>query len=138
MFGLQRKSRADRVKEALLSAASYADGALRDSNLQDDLRSAADHGAIAMRRVRKDAGLSSLVVRLTEDKKLRKHVKALIDDLDSASDRIRGKKRHRLRNALLIAGVGTAVVAIPDVRKWVSAHVPIGENGASETIATAT
>jgi hypothetical protein len=138
MFGLHRKSRAEKVKEALLSAASYADGALRDTSLHDDLRSAGDHGAVAMRRMRKNVGMSSLVIRLVEDKKLRKHMRAMLDDLDSAGDRIRGRKRHRLRNVLLLAGVGSAVVAIPDVRRWVSARAPIGDNGGSETLATAT
>jgi hypothetical protein len=138
MFGLQRKSRAEKVKEALLSAASYADGALRDTSLHDDLRSAADHGAVAMRRVRKDVGTSSLIVRLVDDKKLRKHMRAFLDDLDSAGDRIRGRKRHRVRNVLVLAGVASAVVAIPDVRKWVSSHVSTVDNGGSETVASAT
>jgi hypothetical protein len=138
MFGLSRKSRAEKVKDMLLSAASYADDALRDRNLHDDLRSAVDHGSVAAARVRRDAGLSSLVVRLSDDKKLRKNLKALLEDLDSASDRIRGKKSHRLRNALLIASVGGLAVAIPDVCRWVSGRVHIGGDGGSETLATAT
>jgi hypothetical protein len=138
MFGLNRRSRAEKVKDALLSAASFADGALRDRSLRADLRSAGDHGAVVAERVRKDAGLSSLVIRLADDKKLRKHLKALLDDLDSASDRIRGRKTHRLRNVLLIAGVGSLIVAVPDLRRWVATHAHVGGNDATETIATAT
>lgn len=138
MFGLNRERRADKVSEALKMAASRADDALRDSKLHRDIRSAADHSSIVAARVQKDLGSVALVTRLMEDKKLRKHLKALIEDLDSAGARIRKKRSHRLRNALLIAGVGSLVVAVPDVRRWVSAHVHVGENGGSETIATAT
>jgi hypothetical protein len=135
MLGLRRKKRAEKVKTALLTAASYADGAVHDGRLRGDLRSAVDHGAVAAKRIRRDVGVSSFVLRLAEDKKLRRNLKALVEDLDSASDRIRGKKRHRLRNVLVIAGVGSMAVAIPDVRRWFAAHIGGHESG--ETLATA-
>lgn len=138
MFGFNRESRADKVTEALKTAASYADDVLRDSKLHGDIRSAADHSSVVAARVQKDLGSVALVTRLIEDKKLRKHLKALIEDLDSAGTRMRRKRSHRLRNALLIAGVGSLVVAVPDVRRWVSTHVHVGDNGGSETIATVT
>lgn len=135
MIGLNKTSRKDKVRDVLLSAASHADTALRDKRLQDDLRSAADHGAAAASRLRKNAGLAGRINRLSEDRKLRKHVKALVEDLDSAHSRMRGKKTHRVRNVLVIVGLGSAVMAIPDVRRWVFAHV--GANG-TDTLATAT
>ena len=138
MFGLNRERRADKVSEALKTAASFADDVLRDSKLHGDIRSAADHSSVVAARVQKDLGSFALVTRLIEDKKLRKHLKALIEDLDSAGARIRGKRTHRLRNVLLFAGVGSLVVAVPDVRRWFSTHVHLGDNGGSETIATAT
>jgi hypothetical protein len=138
VFGLNRERRADKVTEALKSAVSLADDVLRDSKLHGDIRSAADHSSVVAARVQKDLGSVAFVTRLIEDRKLRKHLKALIEDLDSAGARIRKKRSHRLRNVLLIAGVGSLVVAVPDVRRWVSAHVHVGDNGASETIATAT
>jgi hypothetical protein len=139
MFALHRESRADKVKEALQAAASYADDVLRDTRLQSDVRSAIDHGAIAADRVQKDGDLSPLVGRLMHDKKLRKHLRALLEDLESAGDRIRRKKTHRVRNMLLLAGVGgVALAVVPDTRRWIASHLQIGRNGDGEAIVTAT
>jgi hypothetical protein len=135
MLSLRRKKRTDRVMDALLTAASYADGAVHDNRLRSDLRSAVDHSAGAAKRIRRDIGVSSSILRLAEDKKLRKNIKALVEDLDSASDRIRGKKRHRLRNVLVLAGLGSLAVAIPDVRRWFATH--IGSQDSGDTFATA-
>ena len=132
-----RKSRADKVKEALLSAASHADDALRDRRLHNDLRSAARHGDVAAARIRQDVGLSSLLTRLAEDKTLRKNVKALLEDLESAGERIRGKRSHRVRNVLLIASAGSTALAVPAGRRWVSTHL-YRTDSATETLATAT
>ena len=61
--------------------------------------------------------------RLANDKKLRKHVRALLDDLESAGDRVRRKRSHRVRNAFLVAaGTGAAVVAVPNARRWVASR----------------
>jgi hypothetical protein len=72
---------------------------------------------------------------LAADKKLRKNVRALLDDLDSAGDRLRRKRSHRARNAVLIvAGTGAAITVIPHVRRWIAAS----NNGAMDAVARAT
>jgi hypothetical protein len=58
---------------------------------------------------------------LADDKKLRKDLRALLDDLDNASARLRRKKRHRARNVLLIVSSAAAALAVvPNVRRWLS------------------
>ena len=129
MIGLTRQSRIQKVKDALREAASYTDELIRDERLRSDVRSAFGHGAVATDRVRTDIGAANITSRLAADKKLRKNLRALLDDLESAGERVRGKRSHRVRNALLIvAGTGAAVVAVPNARRWVADHIP-SQNG---------
>jgi hypothetical protein len=123
MLGLTRKSRMERVKDALRDAISYTDELARDERLRSDIRSAIGHGAEARDRVRADIADGRVTSRLAEDKKLRKNLRALLEDLESAGERARRKRTHRVRNALLIAaGTGAAVVAVPSARRWISSR----------------
>ena len=66
-----------------------------------------------------------MYTRLAEDKKLRKNVRAMLDDLDNAGERLRRKETHRLRNIVLaLAGIAAAVVAVPKVRAWIGGEDP--------------
>jgi hypothetical protein len=131
MLGL-RKSRTEKTTEALKEVVSYANELLRDDQLRSDLQSAVGHGAAATERVRKDTGVSRMTARLGTDKKLRKHLRAMLDDLDRAGDRARHRQRHRVRKALLlIGGGGVAMAAIPGTRRWLTEHLHVSENGSS-------
>lgn len=116
MFGRTRQSRMEKVKDALGEAIAYTDDLVRDERLRSYVRSAVDHGALATKRLGHDGNFSS---RLVADKKLRKHLQALLDDLERVGDRVRRKRSHRVRNALLIVvGSGAVVAAVP-ARRWV-------------------
>jgi hypothetical protein len=129
MIGLTRQSRMQKVKDALREAASYTDEIIRDERLRSDVRSAFGHGAVATDRVRADIGATNIASRLAADKKLRKNLRALLDDVESASERVQRKRTHRVRNVLLIvAGTGAAVVAVPNARRWVADRIP-SQNG---------
>jgi hypothetical protein len=136
MIGLTRQSRVQKVKDALREAASYTDELIRDERLRSDVRSAFGHGAEATDRVRTDIGAADITSRLAADKKLRKNLRALLDDLESAGERVRRKRTHRVRNALLIvAGTGAAVVAVPNARRWVADHIPSQNGGMPPDVA---
>jgi hypothetical protein len=130
MLGLTKQSRMERTKEALREAVSYTDELIRDEGLRSDIRSAVGHGAEATDRVRDDLGAGRITSRLAADKKLRKNLRALLDDLDRAAERMRRKRRHRVRNALLIvAGTGAAVAVIPSARRLVAGQMSGSQNG---------
>lgn len=138
MLGLVRKSRMEKVKDALKVAVAYTDDLIRDERLRSDLRSAVGHGVVATQRMQEESGLSGLTVRLAGDKKLRKNLRSLLDDLDSAGGRVRRKRGHRVRNMLLIAGgSGVALAAVPDARRWVANHLSVSHNGGAGSLATA-
>ncbi len=123
MLGLTTKSRSEKVKEALTDTISYTEEIARDKRLRSNLRSAAAHGAKVRDRFRMNIRDGLSASRLANDKKLRKHVRALLDDLESAGGRVRRKRSHRVRNAfLVVAGTGAAIVAVPNTRRWIASR----------------
>lgn len=120
MLSLTRETQMDKAKKTLQDVVSYAEEVVRDERLRADLRAAAGHGAKAGERVKKNVDAGGITGRLADDKKLRRNLRAMLDDLESASDRVRAKKRHRLRNLLLIVVGAVALALLPKVRLWFS------------------
>lgn len=136
MLRLRRKTRTEKMAEALKEAAAYTERLAHDRRLRSDLRSAMAHGALATMLVRRDVRSSRGASRLAADARLRKSLRALVDDMASATDRVRPRRKtHRVRNVLLVVGgTGAAVAAATKGRRWVSSS---GTSGAGAP-ATAT
>lgn len=121
MVSLTRDSQMDKAKETLRDVVSYADEVIRDERLRADIRAAVGHGWKASDRVKEDVNAGGITTRLASDKNLRKDLRRMIDDLDSVSERIRRKKSHRARNALLIVASAGAVLAVAArIRQWLA------------------
>jgi hypothetical protein len=136
MFGF-RKSRTERVTDALKTALSYMDDVIRDERLRSDIRSAVGHGAVAAHRVGKGSGAPGLTSRLAADRALRKNLRSLLDDVDSAGGRFRRKTSHRFRNALLVVGATGAIFAVvPNTRRWALERLPASLNGDDASLKT--
>jgi signal transduction protein with GAF and PtsI domain len=130
MFGLTRQSRMEKVKDVLGEAVSYTDDVMHDRRLRSSIRSAVDNGVAARDRVRNDVGAARMTSRLLTDKKLRKNLRELIDDIDRVGERMRRRRSHRVRNAMLIvAGTGAAVAVVSPARRWVAGQITASENG---------
>jgi len=137
MLGLGR-TRTDRVKDALKEAIAYTDELIRDERLRSDVRSAVGHGAVAANRLQEVSGFSGLTTRLAADRKLRQSLRSLLDDLDHAGGRVR-RKRHRLRNALIVVGAGGAIAtAVPNTRRWAAERFTFATNGGDPPRETST
>jgi hypothetical protein len=120
MLGIKQQTQMDKMKAAVREAVAYIDEVAADERLRSDLRSAAGHGGEARDRIRKDVSADGVATRLVHDRKLRKKVRAMLDDLDSAGDRLRRRQHHRLRNGLLVlGGIAAVAAAIPNVRRWI-------------------
>jgi hypothetical protein len=113
MLRLRRKTRSEKVTEALKEAASYTDRIVHDRRLRSDLRSAVEHGARAAKLAQRDLRDSRGAARIAGNAKLRKSVRALVDDMSRATGRVQRKRQtHRVRNAfLLVGGTGAALAA---------------------------
>ena len=118
MLGLTRETQVDKARRTLRNVVSYVEDVTGDERLRADVRDAAIHGAKATERVRKDLDGDGITSRLADDKKLRKNLRAMLDDLDSAADRVRGKKRHRTRNILVLFGAIAAAFLVARLWLW--------------------
>ena len=117
MLTRTRESQMDKAKSTMSDLVKYAQEVARDERLRADMRAALEHGSTASQRFKKDVQAGGIYARLSSDRKLRKNLRAMLDDLDDAAQRVRPKKTHRLRNALLVvAGAVAAALALPRVR----------------------
>ena len=120
MLTRSKDSQTDKAKRTMQDVVRYAQQVARDEGLRADVSAALAHGSKASDQLKKDIQAGGIYSRLAADKKLRKHLRAMLDDLDAASDRVR-RKSHRLRNfVLMIAGVGAAALALPKIRPWLT------------------
>ena len=118
MFGT-KESRTEKAKRTTQDLVSYLQEIVRDERLRADMRAAIDHGAEASNRVKKAIEADGMTTRLASDRKLRRNLRAMLDDLDDAGGRMRRKKTHRVRNFLVVlAGGVAAVLAFPKIRPW--------------------
>jgi signal transduction histidine kinase len=120
MLTRSKDSQTDKAKRTMQDVVRYAQQVARDEGLRADVSAALAHGSKAGDQLKKDIQAGGIYSRLAADKKLRKHLRAMLDDLDAASDRVR-RKSHRLRNfVLMLAGLAAAALALPKIRPWLT------------------
>ena len=106
----------DKAKRTLQDIVRHAQQVAGDERLRADVGAALAHGSKATDQLKKDIQAGGIYSRLAADKKLRKNLRAMLDDLDAANNRVR-RKSHRLRNVvLMLAGVVASAVAFPKIR----------------------
>jgi uncharacterized membrane protein len=106
-----RRTKTDVLKENAASAAEFATALAKDRKFRRELVSAVSHGTIAKRRAARKIGLLATVSRLTSDPKLKRELNKVVKSLDKAWSRVERKRSHKLRNTLIVAGVGGGVAA---------------------------
>ena len=132
MVSLTQETQLEKAQRTMREAVSYAQQIINDERLRADMRAAVDHGAKVSGRVKKDIEAGGISRRLAADKKLRKNLRAMLDDLDDAAHRVRPKRTHRARNAVLVlGGAVAAALAFPRVWPWL-------EKQASDILGTST
>ena len=119
MLTRTRDTQIDKAKRTLRDVVEYAQEVARDERLRADVRAALAHGAKASDQLKKDLQAGGTYTTLAADKKLRKNLRAMLEDLDDAGSRMRRGRSHRTRNALLVlTGAVAAALAFPRVRPW--------------------
>ena len=131
MFG---QSKTDAVKDRASAASELAALLARDKKFRKQLVGAAKHGSRAKRRARKQIGVISMAARLATDAELRAEVQEMTRDLQAAWSRLQAKRpqSHRLRNTLLLVGVGGAAAAA--LRKRGTSLPSVGGGASPHTI----
>jgi hypothetical protein len=123
----------DKAKRTLQDIVRHAQQVAGDERLRADVGAALAHGSKATDQLKKDIQAGGIYSRLAADKKLRKNLRAMLDDLDAASSRVR-RKSHRLRNfVLMLAGVVAGAVALPKIRARFTERTEDFGTGTSES-----
>lgn len=119
MLTRTRDTQIDKAKRTMRDMVEYAQEVARDERLRADVRAALAHGSKAGDQLKKEIQAGGTYSTLAANKKLRKNLRAMLDDLDDAGNRMRRGRRHRARNAVLVVtGAVAAALAFPRVRPW--------------------
>jgi uncharacterized membrane protein len=115
-----RSTKTQAVKDSAVSAAELAASLAKDKKFRKQLLSAVTHGTIAKRRAQKRIGFFAAATRLAADPKLKIELRKMTQHLDKAWGRVEKKRSHKLRNTLLVAGLGGAAAAVASQRRRIT------------------
>jgi uncharacterized membrane protein len=132
------RSRTAKLKDNAASASEFAAALAKDKKFRKELLSAISHGTLAQRRAARKVGFYAAMLRLKNDQKIRRELNKMVSSLDKAWSRVEKKRSHKLRNVLIVVGLGGAAAAAaskPAVRNKVTGAVPkVGGGTAPRTI----
>jgi hypothetical protein len=111
----------------------YVDRALKDEDFRNDLQDAFEAARGLYGNLQQRNGLTAGAAKLATDKDTQESLRRLLDDLQSAGDRLKGKKEsHKARNTLLLAGVIVGALYNPwtgdQTRKWIMDRIAGGDD----------
>lgn len=114
----------DKVYDAADSVKPYVERALHDEKLRGDVLSAYATAKELYNELIGGRGAVTVASRVATDDEVREKLKAAVEDLRSAADRLQGKRDRSGRNTtLLVAGIALGIlfnpITGPETRKWV-------------------
>jgi hypothetical protein len=100
----------------------YVD-AIKDEEFRENLKSAFVAARDVYEELMGPRGVSGKAMRVAADKDMRENLKAAIEDLRSAADRVQHGASHKGRNTLVFTGIALGVLLFnpmtgADTRKW--------------------
>jgi hypothetical protein len=125
----------DKVYDAAGNVKPYVDRAMSDMQLRNDVLSAFGTARDLYNELIGGRPTPvTLATRVATDEEIRDKLKAAIEDLRSAADRLQGKKKERKGHGttLLIAGIALGIlfnpVTGPETRKWLKEAIGGGSD----------
>ena len=129
-----KSTKTQALKDNAASAADLATSLAKDKKFRQQVLSAVGHGTIAKRRASKRLGFVAAVARLSADPKIKSELRKMTRSLENAWGRVEKKRSHKLRNTLLVAGIGGAAAAVASQRKRLTGIV----GGSSSSVTSST
>jgi len=114
MFG---RTKTDELKQNAITGKELALALSRDTKFRKQLANAIGSGVRARRRAARRLGTTAAVTRLANDKQLRRELQRMTKNLQNAWGRVERKRSHKLRNTLIVVGVGGAATGLYTWRK---------------------
>ncbi|HVC88900.1 MAG TPA: hypothetical protein VNC40_15955 [Gaiellaceae bacterium] len=123
----------DKVSGAAGNVKPYVERAMSDEKLRADVMSAFATAKDLYGELVGGRNAVTLATRVATDEEIRDKLKAAVEDLRSAADRLQGKRTHGGRTTtLLVAGIALGIlfnpVTGPETRKWVKEMIGGGDD----------
>jgi hypothetical protein len=128
-----------RVYDAAESVKPYVERAMHDERLRNDLMSAFSTARDLYDDLVGSRDAVKLATRVATDDDIREKLRAAIEDLRDASDRLQGKtaRSNRRKKTILIAGIALGIlfnpVTGPETRRFIKDMVTGGDGGPVST-----
>jgi hypothetical protein len=120
-----------KAKDRISDAKPYVTRALQDEEVRENVKSAIAAAREIYAELIGGRRPSAVAARVATDKEIQDSLRAAIDDLKKAANKVQGKKEHSSRNAtLLLTGIVLGIlfnpVTGPQTRDWLSGRL-LGE-----------
>jgi hypothetical protein len=120
-----------KAKDRISEAKPYVTRALQDEEVRENVKSAIAAAREIYAELIGGRRPSAVAARVATDKEIQDSLRAAIDDLKKAANKVQGKKEHSSRNAtLLLTGIVLGIlfnpVTGPQTRDWLSGKL-LGE-----------
>jgi prophage DNA circulation protein len=130
----------DRITDTAENVRPYVERAVKDEEVRENVKSALMAARNIYDELIGSRGVTYAATRMATDKDLQESLRAAIEDLRKAADRVQGKDTHTTRNVtLLVTGIALGLlfnpVTGPSTRRWLSDLV-LGKDEFGDTAAS--
>jgi hypothetical protein len=132
----------EKVYDAAGNVKPYVDRALSDEKLRAEVLSAFATARDLYNELIGSRTAATVATRVATDEEIRAKLKAAIEDLRSAADRLQGKQKddHKRGRTLLLIGILLGIlfnpITGPDTRKWIKDTIGGGDDDFGEDFPT--